>query len=428
MGSSFFFSFNQRATCILGFINHGKGRYIYTTEDNFHEYVINDHEGSARIRFMDKNGDKQVSIDPADEEVVQENHYYPFGMNLEGTDFLNPLNPKNRYRYTGQEKIDEGDLGWYDYGARWYDPSVGRMMQVDPMAEYLYGHTPYNSMLNNPIRFTDPNGDFLPQLIGAVVGGTVNLVSQALQGNVTSFGEGLAYFGVGAVAGVMMSVGQVGAARATTAIGNKGVQLVTGKLKPSDINSPGDLAMLAVDVALDIGTPDLAYALAKPITKRIGARFLASALDDAIVGGGGSIIKNGGAIGDIAFSVTLSDDIVVTASKIRAWPSALEVSSMVGKTGEKLVKGIGPKGRIPSLTGTAKYRIPDGLTATTLSEIKNVKHLNYTSQLKDFHLFAKSQNPALRFDLYTRSTTTFSSSLKNLFNNGEIFHHIIPGL
>lgn len=61
-------------------------------------------------------------------------------------------------------------------------------------------------------------------MVGALVGGTVNDVDQLIRGNVTSLGAGLANFGTVAVAGVAVSVGQVGLARGITVIGNKGVQ------------------------------------------------------------------------------------------------------------------------------------------------------------------------------------------------------------
>lgn len=42
----------------------------------------------------------------------------------------------------------------------------------------------------------------------------------------------------------------------------------------------------------------------------------------------------------------------------------------VGKAGERAAGIVSPKVRIPSLTGTAKYRIPDELTPTTLRSQK----------------------------------------------------------
>lgn len=46
-------------------------------------------------------------------------------------------------------------LCWYHYGARYYDPQLGRWLQTDPVEEF---HSPYVYCINNPVICVDPDG------------------------------------------------------------------------------------------------------------------------------------------------------------------------------------------------------------------------------------------------------------------------------
>ncbi len=65
-----------------------------------------------------------------------------------------------KYGFNGMEKDDElkGEGNSYDFGARIYDPRLGRWLARDPL-EAKYPHiSPYNFVLNSPLSLKDPDG------------------------------------------------------------------------------------------------------------------------------------------------------------------------------------------------------------------------------------------------------------------------------
>ena len=87
--------------------------------------------------------------------VVQKAYdYYPFGMQLRT---YQPGDPAT-FTFTGKQLDQDGGLDWYYFGARFYDPEVGRFLGVDPLAEKYPALNPYQYTKNNPLKYVDRDG------------------------------------------------------------------------------------------------------------------------------------------------------------------------------------------------------------------------------------------------------------------------------
>src|SRR3989304_7825238 len=107
-------------------------------------YYHQDHLGSSSV-ITNASGSK-----------VEEIHYLPFGGTLSATN-----SALTTHKFTDQEL--DAETGLYYYGARYYNPSLGRFISADtivPNPRNPQSLNRYSYALNNPLRYTDPTGNF----------------------------------------------------------------------------------------------------------------------------------------------------------------------------------------------------------------------------------------------------------------------------
>ncbi|WP_291368787.1 RHS repeat-associated core domain-containing protein [Cyclobacterium sp.] len=79
-------------------------------------------------------------------------------MELTGIGFQYAGIKANKYLYNGKELLDDLNLNLYDFGARYFDPGIGRWTSLDPLASKRDWLSPYNYVQNNSLNRTDPDG------------------------------------------------------------------------------------------------------------------------------------------------------------------------------------------------------------------------------------------------------------------------------
>lgn len=194
----------------LSYIDNGNSlvaimETVGSTQNRY--YVLTDYLGSI-TQILNTNG-----------TIIEEKSFDAWGRprnpstwSLNGSGYFGATYASNGWDrgYTGHEHIPE--FGIVNMNGRLYDPLMGRMFSPDPYImgmDNTQGYNRYTYALNNPLTYTDPSGEYVlvDDIVAAAVGGVVNLVSNALQGNLGGHGfwggvgRGAAAFGSGAVGG-----------------------------------------------------------------------------------------------------------------------------------------------------------------------------------------------------------------------------------
>ncbi len=118
-------------------------------------YVYVSNEGNVNFNvYFD-----ELEITHKSGGILQEDHYYPFGMNIDALSSIAPLEKQNQFKFNGGVEFNtDFDFNTYETLFRGYDPVLGRFMQIDPLTELMPGINSYQFGFNNPVSLNDPLG------------------------------------------------------------------------------------------------------------------------------------------------------------------------------------------------------------------------------------------------------------------------------
>jgi|GEM_PF-2231390 len=151
-------------------------------------YVLKDHLGSI------------TGITDVSGNILEDLSYDPWGRRRNAYDWTDYNVSPTRFDrgYTGHEHLNQ--FGLINMNGRVYDPFLARFLSPDPQLQspdYSQNYNRYSYAWNNPLKYTDPSGEFIHLIIGAAIGGVFNWLANGAQFNAA----GLGHFGVGALAG-----------------------------------------------------------------------------------------------------------------------------------------------------------------------------------------------------------------------------------
>ena len=186
-------------------------------------FTLSAPDPTLEIRYYHQGylGSSSVMSD-ANGQLVSESTYYPFGHPRQENQ---PRGVKESYQFTQKERDGESGLSYFE--KRFNIVSLARFCSVDPIAltpSILVGKSPqygssYCYSLGNPLRFSDPSGEFSKEMFVQGLREVVVGTAVAVAGGATVVAsEGLAVVpGVLAINGGIVGIG-VGLTRMTAAV------------------------------------------------------------------------------------------------------------------------------------------------------------------------------------------------------------------
>lgn len=108
------------------------------------------------------NGSNPNLVDRYIAEIISASDYYPFGQLMPRRQYVSSSGAY-RYGFNGKENDNEvkGNGNSLDYGARIYDPRLGRWLSMDPQCGRYPFLSSFASFGNSPMYYVDPGGETL---------------------------------------------------------------------------------------------------------------------------------------------------------------------------------------------------------------------------------------------------------------------------
>ena len=271
-----------------------------------------------------------------------------------------------RRGYCGHEMLKEFNL--INMNGRIYSPYVGRFLAPDNFVQApdnTQNFNRYSYCLNNPLKYTDPSGEFWHIVIGAVIGGIVNLAGN--WDNCDGFWQGCAAFGVGAAAGAAIAAtggagAGLGSVIGVSAVGGAGTAATNNVIQQTgkdfsgfeNINwrATGECALVGGVAGSAGGSVGYWAASSNVVVNNINSPLLRSAVVSPLVSGAGHVAGGTtcGLVEGRSLKTSISNSFDGLGKDI-AIGSAISVASTIGVcytnkinpwTGNSLVKDITP--------------------------------------------------------------------------------------
>jgi RHS repeat-associated protein len=274
-------------------------------------WFVEDHLGSATL-VLDENGN-----------VVDRKVFEPFGKVFKEPDPPTITAP----RFTGKRVAAESGL--YDFGARWYDPEIGRFQQIDPIVQSPFAPVTLNAYAyagNNPVNNVDPDGrGFVASFLGFLEGIAPLLLAAGAFAAVGAAAAAGAASTVTTVACVSVSAAGPCATTAAAMTCSTIVTVTAGAMSPAlaiAAGAGGAAAAVALSTIPFVGETMDALVLADPaasgLEKTIAGVSLAANTVFPVLPNFGAVSRIASATGDIAGSVARGgarsvDDLVKAA-------------------------------------------------------------------------------------------------------------------